>query len=579
VTDVLLVVPPFASAALPALGPSVLVAGLRRAGLDAHVLHASLDLAARVGYGRYCRFAAASWLSHGDLLFAEAAWGRPPPPEAVAFGPRRDAVNREDWAASLGALPTWIEEVADAIAATSPGVVGFSSVFEQNVASVALARAVRARLPGTPILIGGANAARPMGAAIAEATDVFDLVVGGEAERELPGLVRRLLGGWRPSERVVECAPLPSLSESPRPEFDDYFAQLRPFVAAGLLPSGLPIELPFESSRGCWWGQRSHCTFCGLLGAGIAERAHSPERVLGDIEALVELWGARQLRAVDNLLPVGMQRTVLPELARRRPGRDHPLRLFYEVRSHLKRRDLELLAAAGVLQVQAGLESMSTETLRRIGKGVTGPMNVAFLRNARATGIQVQWNWMVCVPNDEAEDYEAFLRLMPFIEHLQPPMGVVPVRIDRFSPYHADPERYGIRDVEPLPSLAGAWPDHADLRAVSYHFTAEVRSAYLDPELAARANQALGLWLAAWDAGPPTLEAEALEDGRLRVRDTRRVAVEPQTTLSKRASELLLRLDKPTPSEAQAGQPGLGALLYRGFVAQHEGMLVSVVVR
>lgn len=578
-TDVLLVVPPFAGAALPALGPSVLVAALRRAGLDAHVLYASLDLAARVGYERYGRFAAASWLSHGDLLFAEAAWGRPVPPEAVAFGPRRDAVSREDWAAALAALPAWIEEVADAIAATSPGVVGFSSVFEQNVSAVALARAVRARLPATPILLGGANAAPPMGAAITEATDVFDLVVAGEAERELPGLVRRLLSGWRPTERTMQCAPLPGLSESPRPEFDDYFAQLRLLVEAGLLPSDVPVELPFESSRGCWWGQRSHCTFCGLLGTEIAERAHTPERVLEDIEALVERWGIRQLRAVDNLLPVRIQRTVLPELARRQPGRDQPLRIFYEVRSHLKRRDLELLAAAGVLQVQAGLESMSTATLMRIGKGVTGPMNVAFLRDARATGIQPQWNWLVCFPNDEAEDYEAFVRLVPFIEHLQPPQGVVPVRIDRFSPYHADPERYGLRNVEPFGSMTWAWPDHADLRAISYHFVAEVDSAYLDRSLAARANQALGWWLAAWDTAPPTLEAEALEDGRVRVRDTRRVAVEPEATLSNKASELLLRLEKPTPIEAMEGRAGLPALLYRGLVVQHEGMLVSVVVR
>ncbi len=170
-TDVLLVVPPFASAALPALGPSVLVAALRRDGLDAHVWYANLDFAARIGFGRYSRFAAASWLTHGDLLFTEAAWGRSVPAEAVVFGPRRDAVSQEDWTTALQALPTWIDSVADAIAAESPAIVGLSSVFEQNVSSVALARAVRARLPGTPIVLGGANATRPMGAAIADATN------------------------------------------------------------------------------------------------------------------------------------------------------------------------------------------------------------------------------------------------------------------------------------------------------------------------------------------------------------------------------------------------------------------------
>ena len=578
-TDVLLVVPPFASAALPALGPSILVTALRRAGLDAHVWYANVDFAARLGFERYRRFAAADWLTHGDLLFAEAAWGRPVPSEAVVFGPRRDAVSRDDWTAALEALPTWIESAADAIAAQCPGVVGFSSVFEQNVSSVALARAVRARLPGTPILLGGANATRPMGAAIADAADVFDLVIGGEAERELPDLVRRLLSGWRPAERYLEWPPLPSLSDAPRPEYDDYFEQVRPLMAAGLLPQGLPIALPFESSRGCWWGQRSHCTFCGLNGLEMAERAHTPERVLDDIEALVERWGVRSLRAVDNLLPIRIQRDVLPELARRQPERDRPLRLFYEVRSHLQRRHLEMLAAAGVVEVQAGLESMSNATLTAMGKGVTGPMNVAFLRDARATGIDTAWNWMVCFPNDEGEDYEAFLRLMPFIEHLRPPVGVVPVRIDRFSPYHTDPGRYGITNLQPFPGMAWAWPDHADRPAISYHFTAELRSAWNDPALAAHANVVLGRWLAAWEAGPPSLEAEQLPGGRLAVRDTRRVAMEPEVTLSRSASELLLRLEKPTPIANLATERALGALLQRGLVVQHEGMLVSVVVR
>ena len=578
-TDVLLVVPPFASAALPALGPSVLVAALRRDGLDAHVWYASLSLAARIGFGRYGRFAAASWLSHGDLLFAEAAWGRRVPPEALVFGHRRHAVRPADWAAAFDAIPPWIDRAADAIAAMSPGVVGFSSVFEQNVSSVALARAVRARLPGTPLLLGGANAMRPMGAAIADATDVFDLVVGGEAELELPAIVRRLMDGWRPTERVHACPPLPSMSASPRPEFDDYFDQLGPLVASGQLPAGLPIGLPFESSRGCWWGQRSHCAFCGLLGLDIAERAHTPERVLEDIEALVDQWGIPDLRAADNLMPIQIQREVLPELARRQPERARPLRFFYEVRSHLKRRDLELLAAAGVIEVQAGLESMSSATLRRIGKGVTGPMNISFLRDARATGIDPAWNWMVCFPNDEREDYEAFVRLMPFIEHLRPPVGVAPVRIDRFSPYHADPAHHGISNIAPFPAMAWAWPDHADLDAVSYHFTADVISAWLDPGVQARANGALGEWLAAWEGGPPSLDAESLGDGRVRVRDTRRIAMEAEVTLSVEAAGLLVQVERPTPIDAVAGRPGLGALLQRGLVVQHEGMLISVVVR
>ncbi len=571
-------VPPFASAALPVLGPSVLVAALRRAGLDAHAWYANLELAARIGYDRYRRFTLSSWRMHGDLLFAEAAWGRPVPDEAVIFGPRVDAVTEQDWHVARAALPAWIDAVADAIAERAPGVVGFSSVFQQNVPSVALATAIRARMPDVAILLGGANALTPMGAGIADAARVFDLVVAGEAERELPELVRRLLTGWRPTERFLVWKRLPDLSESPTPEFDDYFEQVAPLIASGALPEGLPIALPFESARGCWWGERSHCTFCGLVGPEISERAHTPERVLSDIETLTAKWGVRELRAADDLMPIRIQREVLPELARRQPLRERPLRFFYEIKSHLRRRDLDLLAAAGVFEVQAGLESLSTATLQRMRKGTTGPMNVAFLRDARGAGVDPLWNWMVSFPDDEAEDYEAILRLMPFIEHLRPPVCVVPVRIDRFSPYHANPEKYGIWGVKPFPGMAWAWPEGADLDTISYHFTGEMKSAYRDdPDLAARAHQGLDVWLQAWDAGPPELAGE-LQDGRLRVRDTRRIAMEPEVLLSADATALLLRLHKPAPIDGIGAARGLGALLQRGFVVQHEGVLLSVVV-
>ena len=43
-------------------------------------------------------------------------------------------------------------------------------------------------------------------------------------------------------------------------DYDDFLASLR-----SKCPDTEP-ELLFETSRGCWWGERLHCTFCGLNG-------------------------------------------------------------------------------------------------------------------------------------------------------------------------------------------------------------------------------------------------------------------------------------------------------------------------
>ena len=57
------------------------------------------------------------------------------------------------------------------------------------------------------------------------------------------------------------------------PDFDDYFG-------AAQAPSycDTVVRLSAESSRGCWWGAKSHCTFCGLNGGTMAFRAKSAER-------------------------------------------------------------------------------------------------------------------------------------------------------------------------------------------------------------------------------------------------------------------------------------------------------------
>ena len=44
--------------------------------------------------------------------------------------------------------------------------------------------------------------------------------------------------------------------------------------------------LLFETSRGCWWGAKSHCTFCGLNGETMAFRSKSPRRALDELEQL-----------------------------------------------------------------------------------------------------------------------------------------------------------------------------------------------------------------------------------------------------------------------------------------------------
>jgi hypothetical protein len=157
-------------------------------------------------------------------------------------------------------------------------------------------------------------------------------------------------------------------------------------------------------------------------------------------------------------------------------------------------------------------------------KGVLARQNLALLRYARAAGLVLNWNLLCDFPGDQREDYDATLALLPLIHHLIPPSGLCPVSIDRFSPYYRDAAAYGITHLEPLPAYAWAFPPHADLRSLAYHFRGQYACAQsAHPELKDLLDRAIREWRDSWKAGAPApaLNLTAGEDGYYTLMDTR----------------------------------------------------------
>ena len=71
-------------------------------------------------------------------------------------------------------------------------MVGFTSTFEQNIASLALAQRLAAAHPSVLIVFGGANWEGEMGVALHRRFGFVDVVVSGEADLSFPALVREL---------------------------------------------------------------------------------------------------------------------------------------------------------------------------------------------------------------------------------------------------------------------------------------------------------------------------------------------------------------------------------------------------
>lgn len=273
--------------------------------------------------------------------------------------------------------------------------------------------------------------------------------------------------------RIIDGEPCNDLDALPIPDYGDYRAQLRTF-----LPSSNQLaesHVTFETSRGCWWGAKSHCTFCGLNGRGMASRVKSADRALDELEILVANHPTRRVAVTDNIMPHSYWKTFVPKLAERIPG----LQLMYEQKANLTLLQVMQLVAAGIDEIQPGIEALSTDLLALMAKGTTCGQNVALLRYARATGMRLQWNLLFGFPQDKIEYYEETRDLSRLLHHLPPPRGPIPVVIDRFGPYHDAPERHGVRELSPVEGYRAWVPPKADVEKIAYHFTGQFESASL----------------------------------------------------------------------------------------------------
>lgn len=353
-------------------------------------------------------------------------------------------------------VPAFVETCAEEILRDTPAIVGFSTVYAQTLPSIALANALRRRVPDLVIVFGGANVEDSMGPALMTTFDEIDYVVRGEGEHvfgtltkhvlegepvpNLPGLCRRRHGEVvahpsHPSERV-------DIDELPLPRYREYFDRLR----QGSLRHDVLPRIPYQSSRGCWWGERHHCTFCGLNGTDMAFRSKQPLRVLTEVEELSRAHRVVDFLVVDNILDHGYLDTLIPELART----PHDLSFFCETKSNLSAQHVARLGAAGVRTIQPGIESLSTPILKLMNKGVSALQNVRFLKACAAQGIHVIWNVIYGFPGEPEEEYARMAELVPSLSHLPPP-DLVPLVVARFSPYHQDPDRHGLVLRGPLP--------------------------------------------------------------------------------------------------------------------------------
>ncbi len=476
---------PFSSFNLPSIGLALLQAGARAQGETCDVHYCNLLLLKRIGLDLYQRIAEGlpTTALVGEWLFAEALFGqdsgRDRRFEIEILQPLLGKTFDADFAADLysirAAIPPFLEECCDQIDWKQYDLVGFTSLFQQHIASLSLAQALKKRFPHLLIALGGANCEDEMGIETHRQFPFVDYVCMGEGDISFMSLLKSIRTGEvtlsiagvvrrENGDTVIPTprgSPVRDLNILPRARYDEYLTQV---ARIGIDPTQMTI--PFESSRGCWWGAIRHCTFCGLNGATMAYRTKSQRLALEELISLGRDFGRRMLW-VDNIFDLKYFDEFFPELINLQAG----FSFFIESKVNLKKSQVRILRRAGVSVIQPGIESLSTRVLKLMRKGCTFLQNVQTLKWCKEVDLRVAWNILYAFPGEQSEDYESVVRAIPLLAHLGPPMGASSIRLDRFSPYFTSPGDFGIEGIRANSAYSFIYPfESSVVERLAYYF-------------------------------------------------------------------------------------------------------------
>lgn len=529
---VLLISMPFGPLLEPSLGLSLLRAAVSSQAAQVRILYCTLAFANRIGPELYLKIAngePSTCHLLGEWLFADAVFPEYEAPGSYVSAilragevdrgmlatelPRLDDDSIDKLLAVRGEVPGFLADCVRRVCSFGSNLVGFTSVFQQNLASIALARALKLTVPDITVIFGGANCEGVMGRGLVDAFPWIDAAVSGEGEIVFPQIVARARAGEplaglpgvhtrattppRGSRGTTIAPGVAALDDLPVPDFSDFFSQ---FAEAGF-PDGISPRLLFETSRGCWWGEKHHCTFCGLNGATMRFRSKSAERASTELRSLVRQHPNLPVSVVDNIIDYRYFRDFIPQLA----ASELDVDLFYEVKANLRKTQLEELRDAGIRRLQPGIESLSDHVLKLMNKGVRSLQNIQLLKWCKELGLEVHWNLLWGFPGELADDYATMARIIRHLSHLPPPSSASGIRLDRFSPLFERADEYGLCNVQPVPAYdyIYALPKETVTR-LAYFFTFD----YVDEQAVAEYTEDVAVEIKRWQEAYRTLGSD-----------------------------------------------------------------------
>ena len=446
---------PWAPPTEPSLGLGILKSCLGKSGFPSKVFHASSWLLHWVSIETY------EWISEcwgiNEFLFSGLLDPRLDKHQLDYLGEKAGSLAQEgrmekypnrqsiiDLILTLRSevIPRYLNFCADKIMESRPLMVGFTCMFDQTIASLALSKHLKERDPAVRIAFGGYALTGSTGQTVSKSFPWVDIVCDGEGEEAIVCLAREMSNcsnkNLNSGLKIIFPKRI-NVEDSPAPDYSDWFKELDTIREEAKIEIRTKT-LGVESSRGCWWGQHKHCVFCGIDDETLKYRFKSSNTTLKMLRDLRAEYGDHVFRFSDYIMPKFYYGELLPRLAAEEPK----FRLHAEIKANQPFERVKLLADAGFAEVQPGVESFSTRVLKSMDKGVRSIDNVCLLKCAYLNHIIIDYNLLYGLPNDDVQDYYTMAANIPRLYHLIPPVSRTRTVVTKFAPLQVNPERFGI---------------------------------------------------------------------------------------------------------------------------------------
>ena len=307
------------------------------------------------------------------------------------------------------------EQIATTISRRGYSLVGISCLTAAMNGVADLCARIRARSPGTPIVLGNIHATVFHRELVADST--ADYVLRGEGERAMVALCRALSGDgpleevpgltWRDGDGSLRTTPRGApLDLDPLADPAWHLLDLTRYHSTPLLGVRRRM-LHIQASRGCPFG----CTFCSQEVMNRGVRRRSVDSLLGELERAHVQHGTGYFAFTDAFFPIDEAHGEAFARAMIASGLHRSIRWISETRvDRVSRPLLRLLRRSGLDLMMFGLESGDQAVLDGLGKRQQLDEARDAVRWAREEGIRTLGLYVLGLPGDTADSCRATAR-------------------------------------------------------------------------------------------------------------------------------------------------------------------------